>query len=439
MTENIDKQKKRKFTTQNEREYLRKKFIVHRQPSRKMLGVMAEELNWQKKRVARWFSNQRARTPKQSKLLVEIESQKQIMSERKKVFSYSTQNSIDRINFFKQIRNSINEIHIDLKNTKDELKDVLQLINSNSLLRLENKIYEIERQLVIQQNKEEKYLNYLKPKTKNGNLNANEKDQEKDQEKEKEKDKRQENEKENLTKRKRTREQTSKLMSNSVNTSNGNMTTGVNRQNNPRNNQSNNFKMPDIIINNDNDNDFGFSGTKKSPIDSRSRDLTKRISQVTISPPNNVKYPLSQQNDLQNLAIHQKEANQKLNIGNQGNINSRNIINENQSTTLGWGIPDLSIDEFSKIFDEFNQQQQQQEQKIANEKINEQNILKKDLNINNGILFVENEQQQEKEENVPVEEEGGEEELVIGWGIPDIDIESFTQYLSYDTDTKIIN
>eukprot|EP01155_Anaeramoeba_flamelloides_P022012 Anaeramoba_flamelloidesa595807_10.p1 GENE.a595807_10~~a595807_10.p1 ORF type:complete len:182 (-),score=52.54 a595807_10:71-616(-) len=152
----------RRFTTQKERDYLRNKFLIHQQPNRKMIASMAEELSWPRQRIARWFSNQRARTPLQSKLLEEIETQKQIVFEQEKMLYYSIQNSIDQNQFLKWLGGSLVDLQNEIKIVKQEFQN--RKMASNSLMGLENKVMEIEKQLNIQKSDEEQSLGYLNPK-----------------------------------------------------------------------------------------------------------------------------------------------------------------------------------------------------------------------------------------------------------------------------------
>ncbi|KAJ6233354.1 b3 domain-containing protein [Anaeramoeba flamelloides] len=61
----------RRKTTQEEKQYLREKFIENSKPSPKEMQDICNYLQWDIRRLNRWFGNQRSRTPKDSLLLLE--------------------------------------------------------------------------------------------------------------------------------------------------------------------------------------------------------------------------------------------------------------------------------------------------------------------------------------------------------------------------------
>ncbi|KAJ6234791.1 pou domain [Anaeramoeba flamelloides] len=110
----------RRYTTQNERGYLRQQFIRNRNPNNEEVMCIAERLNWTRNRVARWFSNQRSRTPKHSKLLQELTDQKQMTNKLNQIYNKSLQQSDSRVNFMNWINFSIEGMKQDLQKSQSK-------------------------------------------------------------------------------------------------------------------------------------------------------------------------------------------------------------------------------------------------------------------------------------------------------------------------------
>ncbi|KAJ6232710.1 pou domain [Anaeramoeba flamelloides] len=111
---------KRRYTTQNERVYLRQQFIHNSNPNNEEVMCIAESLNWTCSRVARWFSNQRSRTPKHSKLLQELTNQKQMTNKLNQIYNKSLQQSDSRVKFLNWINYSIEGMKQDLQKSESK-------------------------------------------------------------------------------------------------------------------------------------------------------------------------------------------------------------------------------------------------------------------------------------------------------------------------------
>ncbi|KAJ6231771.1 hypothetical protein M0813_05502 [Anaeramoeba flamelloides] len=111
---------KRRYTTNNERGFLRQQFIKNPHPNNEEIICIAEGLNWTRSRVSRWFSNQRSRTPKHSKLLQELTTQKQMTNKLNEIYRKSLQQSDSRVKFLNWINYSIEGMKQDFQKSESK-------------------------------------------------------------------------------------------------------------------------------------------------------------------------------------------------------------------------------------------------------------------------------------------------------------------------------
>ncbi|KAJ6234518.1 short stature homeobox protein [Anaeramoeba flamelloides] len=152
------KVKVRRRTTKKELEYLRAKFVENSKMSVDQLHDIARVLGWDIKRVSRWFTNQRTRTPKDSLLLIERKQKQKTQNLVKTLQINSMTNSNRNMKFLRWVGEVSNLMIQDIARISrldgNKLKDRENRITS--IKHLQSLIQQTQQQIVNQRRREDR-------------------------------------------------------------------------------------------------------------------------------------------------------------------------------------------------------------------------------------------------------------------------------------------
>ncbi|KAJ6225979.1 hypothetical protein M0813_00944 [Anaeramoeba flamelloides] len=150
----------RRRTTKKEKEYLRSKFVENSKMSVDQLQEIAKVLGWGVKRVARWFTNQRTRTPKDSLLLIEKKQKFKTQNVVKSAQMSSMTNSSRNMKFLRWAGDISNSMSHDIArisridtNKPNDHKNRLA-----SIKHLQSLIHQIQQQIIRQRRREDRFI-----------------------------------------------------------------------------------------------------------------------------------------------------------------------------------------------------------------------------------------------------------------------------------------
>ncbi|KAJ5067416.1 ceramide synthase 3a-related [Anaeramoeba ignava] len=117
----------RRMPTKQEKNFLKQFFVKNQNPTQKELESLAEHLKWDKKRVSRWFSNQKSRTPKETILRMQ---EKKINKQQKQLSLLENQLQEQEKSQTKLLQMVLEKIDLSLENIGNIL---MRFSNGNNL------------------------------------------------------------------------------------------------------------------------------------------------------------------------------------------------------------------------------------------------------------------------------------------------------------------
>ncbi|KAJ3442877.1 hypothetical protein M0812_12629 [Anaeramoeba flamelloides] len=154
------KVKVKRRTTKKEQEYLRAKFVENSKMSGDQLHDIARVLGWEVKRVSRWFTNQRTRTPKDSLLLIEKKQKQKTQNVVKTLQINSMTNSNRNMKFLRWVGEVSNSMSQDIAmiSRLDENKHQDHKNRIASIKHLQSLIQQTQHQIINQRRREDRFF-----------------------------------------------------------------------------------------------------------------------------------------------------------------------------------------------------------------------------------------------------------------------------------------